>query len=79
MGKCKSKWLRGLPTPTLPSLGLGLTGDSPHIWLYLNHAAPNCPGPSLPFSLDPGPLPSPNQPPSSLLQDAFPDWLATHP
>ena len=32
------------PTPTLPSLGLGLTGDSQHIWLYLNHPAPNCSG-----------------------------------
>lgn len=44
MGKWKSKWLRGLPTPTLPSLGLGLPGDSQHIWLYFNHPAPNCPG-----------------------------------
>lgn len=44
MGNWKSKWLSDLPTPTLPSLGLGLTGDSQHIWLYLNHPAPNYSG-----------------------------------
>lgn len=72
MRNCKSKWPRGLSTPTLPSLGLSLTGDSQHIWLYLNHPALLEQVPCFsPFS--PGLLPFLNQPSRSLLQDAFPD------